>query len=184
MLMDCAMSGSFFKTYVVSEIIKSFYNHGIESNENYIYVRRTTVLNEHSKVIMGDTTKTYDSTRKIPINDKIRGVLDQVQMPTDGSTVFKAPRGGLVQNACVNRAIRDTLKKLKEEDGVEIEHFTSHALRDTFAANWVRAHKDEGGALKTLKVILGHAKLAITADLYVHVLDDTKIAGMKKMDKV
>ena len=152
-------------------------------DENYIYVRRTTVLNEHSKVIMGKTTKTYDSTRKIPINDKIRSILDQIEMPTDDSTVFKAPRGGLVQNACVNRAIRETLKKLKE-DGVEIEHFTSHALRDTFATNWVRAHKDEGGDLETLKVILGHAKLAITADLYVHVLDDTKIAGMKKMDKV
>ena len=34
------------------------------------------------------------------------------------------------------------------------------------------------------EAILGHAKLAITADLYVHVLDDTKIKGMKKMDKV
>ena len=105
-------------------------------------------------------------------------------MPTDDSPIFKAPRGGLVQNACVNRAIREALKKLKEEDGVEIENFTSHALCDTFATNWVRAHQDEGGDLETLKVILGHAKLAITADLYVHVLDDTKIAGMKKMDKV
>ena len=27
-------------------------------------------------------------------------------------------------------------------------------------------------------------KLTITADLYVHVLDGTKIAGMKKMDEV
>ena len=89
-----------------------------------------------------------------------------------------------MQNACVNRAIRETLQKLKDEVGVEIEHFTSHALRDTFATNRVRAHKDEGGDLETLKVILGHAKLAITADLYVHVLDDTKIAGIKKMDKV
>ena len=84
-------------------------------DENYIYVRRITVLNEHSKVIMGKTTKTYDSTREIPINDKIRSILDQLEMPTDDSTIFKAPRGGLVQNACVNRAIRDTLKKLKED---------------------------------------------------------------------
>ena len=39
MLMDCAMSGAFFETYVVSEIIKSFYNHGIEPNQ-YIYYYR------------------------------------------------------------------------------------------------------------------------------------------------
>ena len=39
MLMDCAMSGAFFETYVVSEIIKSFYNHGIEPSQ-YIYYYR------------------------------------------------------------------------------------------------------------------------------------------------
>ncbi len=39
MLMDCAMSGAFFETYVVGEIIKSFYNHGIEPNQ-YIYYYR------------------------------------------------------------------------------------------------------------------------------------------------
>ena len=39
MLMDCAMSCAFFETYVVSEIIKSFYNHGIEPNQ-YIYYYR------------------------------------------------------------------------------------------------------------------------------------------------
>ena len=39
MLMDCAMSGAFFETYVVSEIIKSFYNHGVAPNQ-YIYYYR------------------------------------------------------------------------------------------------------------------------------------------------
>ena len=39
MLMDCAMGGVFFETYVVSEIIKSLYNHGIEPNQ-YIYYYR------------------------------------------------------------------------------------------------------------------------------------------------
>ena len=39
MLKDCAMSGAFFETYVVSEIIKSFYNHGIEPNQYLYYYR-------------------------------------------------------------------------------------------------------------------------------------------------
>lgn len=39
MLMDCAMSGAFFETYVVSEIIKSFYNSGI-APEQYLYYYR------------------------------------------------------------------------------------------------------------------------------------------------
>lgn len=39
MIMDCAMSSAFFETYVVSEIIKSFYNHGIEPNQYLYYYR-------------------------------------------------------------------------------------------------------------------------------------------------
>ena len=39
MLMDCAMNGAFFETYVVSEIIKSFYNHGIEPRQYLYYYR-------------------------------------------------------------------------------------------------------------------------------------------------
>ena len=68
----------------------------------------------------------------------------------------------------------------KDEGAVKL----TYMVPCTIKTNWVRAHQDQGGDLETLKTILGHAKLAITADLYVHVPDDTKIAGMKKMDKV
>lgn len=39
MLMDCAMNGAFFETYVVSEIIKSFYNNAIDPRQNLYYYR-------------------------------------------------------------------------------------------------------------------------------------------------
>ena len=39
MLMDCGMSGAFFETYVVSEIIKSFYNSGTEPRQYLYYYR-------------------------------------------------------------------------------------------------------------------------------------------------
>jgi predicted AAA+ superfamily ATPase len=39
MLMDCAMNGAFFETYVVSEIIKSFYNNGLEPRQYLYYYR-------------------------------------------------------------------------------------------------------------------------------------------------
>ena len=39
MLMDCAMSGAFFETYVVSEIIKSFYNSGVDPKQYLYYYR-------------------------------------------------------------------------------------------------------------------------------------------------
>ncbi len=39
MLEDCAMNGAFFETYVVSEVVKSFYNKAIDPKE-YIYYYR------------------------------------------------------------------------------------------------------------------------------------------------
>ncbi len=39
MLMDCAMNGAFFETYVVSEIVKSFYNNGVEPKQYLYYYR-------------------------------------------------------------------------------------------------------------------------------------------------
>lgn len=39
MLRGCAMSGAFFETYVISEIIKSFYNHAVNP-KHYLYYYR------------------------------------------------------------------------------------------------------------------------------------------------
>ena len=39
MLMDCAMSGAFFETYVVSEIIKSYFNNGMDPSRFVYYYR-------------------------------------------------------------------------------------------------------------------------------------------------
>lgn len=39
MLSNCAMSGAFFETYVVSEIIKNLQAHGIEANDYLFYYR-------------------------------------------------------------------------------------------------------------------------------------------------
>ncbi len=39
MLRDCAMNGAFFETFVVSEIVKSFYNNGKDYQSNIYYYR-------------------------------------------------------------------------------------------------------------------------------------------------
>ena len=39
MLHDCAMNGAFFETYVVSEIVKGFYNNGVDPRQHLYYYR-------------------------------------------------------------------------------------------------------------------------------------------------
>ncbi|MCI8889082.1 MAG: tyrosine-type recombinase/integrase, partial [Hungatella sp.] len=56
-------------------------------------------------------------------------------------------------------------------------HFTAHALRDTFATRFI----EQGGNPQTLKTILGHSSLAMTMDLYSHVLPNTKQQEMDNL---
>ena len=50
-------------------------------------------------------------------------------------------------------------------------------MRHTFATRAIEA----GMPPKVLKTILGHSSLAMTMDLYSHVLPDTKAAEMEKI---
>ena len=68
------------------------------------------------------------------------------------------------------------LKRL-EKAGKPIDHLSAHALRDTFATRYI----ESGGELQTLKTILGHSSLAMTADLYSHVLPNTKQQEMDNL---
>ena len=150
-------------------------------DENFIYISRTLMTNEEGKLVMGEYTKTHDSKRKIPINRTIKEILEEQVMPTDGSTIFKGKRGGFVTDKAINDMIRRTTKRLRES-GVEIADFTCHAFRDTFATDYVRAHRDCGGDAKTLQSLMGHSSMGITTDLYVHSLDDSMVEGMRTLD--
>lgn len=61
--------------------------------------------------------------------------------------------------------------------------FSMHTLRHTFATRCIEA----GMRPKTLQMILGHSKIGITMNLYVHVTDDEKakeVAGIESSLKV
>ena len=61
-----------------------------------------------------------------------------------------------------------------------LEHFTSHALRDTFATRAI----ESGMNPKTLQMILGHSDISMTMNLYCHVMEDTKSEEMKNIKVV
>ena len=97
-------------------------------------------------------------------------------LPMNDNRIFASVYGGIVHNHAINRAISDALARL-EEKGRPMEHFTAHALRDTSATRYI----EQGGSPQTLKTILGHSSLAMTMDLYSHVLPNTK---QKEMDNL
>lgn len=153
----------------------------IDHKNNVIHVRRTTTMTEDGKLQTGTTTKTPTGVRDIPITANVRTILAEQRklskiLPMPCSAVFQTEYGKAVRSTIVNKAISRVLDRL-DSKGVHIEHFSSHALRDTFATRYIEG----GGNMQTLKTILGHTSLAMTADLYSHVLPNTKQEEMNSI---
>ena len=72
----------------------------------------------------------------------------------------------------INRIVNHILA-----DGQDFPRITPHIFRHTFATRAIEA----GMPPQVLKTILGHSSLAMTMDLYSHVLPDTKAAEMEKI---
>lgn len=156
----------------------------IDYKNNVIHVTKTISRTEKGSYMIG-TPKSKTSTRDIPINAGIKEILKSQKEKQSGiygnitsidQKIFVNLYGGMVFNASVNKAITNTLKRL-EAAGKHIEHFSAHALRDTFATRYI----EQGGSPQVLKTILGHRSLAMTMDLYSHVLPNTK---QQEMDNI
>lgn len=155
----------------------------IDYKQNVIHVTKTATFNEDNSRTTG-TPKSEAGKRDIPLNDTIKGVLVRqkkkqsivISIDREENRVFVSVYGKMVDNSIVNKAIRSALARL-DGKGKPIEDFTVHALRDTFATRYI----EQGGSPQTLKTILGHSSLAMTMDLYSHVLPNTK---QKEMDNL
>ena len=98
--------------------------------------------------------------------------------PLDGlsNLVFTNKFGSVVTLNTVQyymKHIQDMIRR----DGIKFENIHIHTLRHTFATRAI----ESGMQPQVLKTILGHSSLAMTMDLYSHVLPDTKTEEMKKI---
>ena len=91
--------------------------------------------------------------------------------------VFCDINGQIVKQEYMQREIKRIVGKIVN-DGHELKtHVTMHVFRHTFATRAIEA----GMPPQVLKTILGHSSLAMTMDLYSHVLPDTKASEMQKI---
>ena len=97
-----------------------------------------------------------------------------------GARIFQDRNGGFVKPQGMQSVIKNILECVKKETGPEIEYFSLHALRATFATRAIEC----GMNPQTLKTILGHSSFALTMDLYSHVLPNTKTEEMNRMKAI
>ena len=156
----------------------------VDKKENVIHVQRTLKYIEGQGYIE-DTPKTRTSARDIPLTAAIVKHIEE-QRKFWGFKVVKMDQylfcnenGAPISRERVQAEIDRTIKRIREA-GYDFPRITSHVFRHTFATRAIEA----GMQPQVLKTILGHSSLAMTMDLYSHVLPDTKAEEMEKIANV
>lgn len=153
----------------------------VDKKQRVIHVRRTL------KYITGEgyieqEPKTKTSMRDIPLT---AAMLEHIEAQRSywgfkvvrmDQYLFCNENGEPLNNLRAQKEI-DRITELIRAAGHEFPRITSHVFRHTFATRAIEA----GMQPQVLKTILGHSSLAMTMDLYSHVLPDTKSQEMEKI---
>ena len=122
-----------------------------------------------TKLIIG-TPKTKSSVRDIPITSVIFNVLTELKSISVSKYVISESESFMSPRTYDYRYH----KILKQCD---IQAINYHALRHTFATRCIESKMD----VKTLSEILGHGKVSVTLDIYVHSSMEQKRKQMEDM---
>lgn len=153
-----------------------------DMKEGVIHVNKTVARHEDGTYYVSPTPKTDSGNRDIPMNEIMKQVFrnqmklnEQIHGRVElDKPVFRSYEGELIREYFVNREIN---RKCKLQ---EIEHFTSHALRATFATRFIEQRPQD---YKILSEILGHADIKITLNLYAaHKSKDKQQQAMKAIE--
>lgn len=163
----------------------------IDYKKRVIHINKTIRRQEDGTTAIGKSAKTKRSNRDIPLTKTLEEIInnqlainktlfgDGKVTPIADSThisqvIFKNSRNSIIDISVIDAELRKRCKQ------IGIEPFTAHCFRDTFATHAIEA----GMKPNTLKEILGHSSLAMTMDLYAHVLENTKAEEMDLIAKL
>lgn len=163
----------------------------IDWKSKMIYVKGSLVY-ESGRGVRKGSTKSRAGEREIPMIAESEQLLRNLRKKRAETRLLLGDKwkereglenlvlfnefGSSLCDTNVRKDINRIVKKINN-DGIEFDHITPHTFRHTFATRGLEA----GIPLKVMQVILGHNSLAMTADLYSHVLPDTKSEEMQKL---
>ena len=147
----------------------------VDIDNKQIHVRRTIEryydYENHVTYLVENTPKTVSSNRIVPIVSQVLPMLKNFK---------KAYREDYYLCTCTDkptepRTLRNYYAKLILEK-VKLDHCIKfHGLRHTFASTLIENKVD----VKTASVLLGHADVTTTMNIYVHPTDDAKRNAVK-----
>lgn len=132
----------------------------ISFGEGALYVRRTvqriTTVDGSTRLYFGDP-KSADSRREVPLSPSMRKVLQARRRAEDVYVV-----SGHTDRTVEPRTMQRHFKTVLRRAGIRDLNF--HALRHTFATRCI----ERGFDVKSLSMVMGHADVKTTLNIYVH----------------
>lgn len=141
----------------------------IDFDNKVMYVRRAMTRCGNKYVL--STPKTTSGVRKVPLTKKAINILlrqkeQNSKIPVvpieSAGIVFLSKDGGLFNAGTVNQFLYRCCEKCG------IERVSVHCLRHTFATRCAEA----GMQPKLLQVIMGHANISTTMNIYTHISEE------------
>ncbi|RKI90500.1 site-specific integrase [Parablautia intestinalis] len=152
----------------------------IDRKNGVIHIVRTLKYEGGNQGFFEDTPKTKTSKRDIPLTQDMIDIIENQSKRNSqevifiNAYIFRMDDDRPISRERLQAEINRILKKIHGA-GIEFEYFTPHCFRHTFATRAI----ENGMKPQTLKAILGHSTLAMTMDLYSHVLPTTKAEEME-----
>ena len=157
----------------------------IDFKNMVIRINKTSTLNKDKKRVIGESTKTYTSTREIPITTPLKSVLRETISNytwNKNRLLFTLPNGNIIENSTINAQLKRicknlgirTRKKIIIRENKKINSYTSdvntHMIRHTYATRCI----ESGMPAVVLQKLLGHKDVSVTLNTYTSVFNSFK----------
>ena len=165
----------------------------IDFNSSTLTVNRTlqritdiTRDGQRESKIIEQVPKTKNAIRTVPIPQNILAKLENHLLEQnkiklklgedyfDNNYVFCNEFGYPIDDKKPGRNLKTILNKL------DIQPIKFHGLRHTYATRLFEANVPP----KTVQILMGHYDISITLDIYTHVMEDTKLEAVEKLNEI
>lgn len=166
-------------------------NKQIHVNKTLLYQK---LDGDDGKTFHTNPPKTKSSTRKVPMNKQCEEALCRQKRqkdivaskrsykPIEGyeDLLFTTKYGTPINAQIYSDAIRSIVEEVNlcRADADMMDNFSSHTFRHTFATRCF----ESGISPKIVQKYLGHATIAMTMDLYTHVLEEHQQEEIEKLN--
>ena len=167
----------------------------IDLKNRIIKVSKTITKDKNDKPILGETTKTYNSLRDVPIIKQLFPILSDLILEVDNylflynnSFISPATINAHFKKLCKNANIKVFINPNKtvytnneiKKVNLKTSSVNTHMLRHTFATRCI----ESGMNALVLSKILGHKKIEITLNVYTSVFNKLTIKEVDKINNI